>query len=101
MKAAIPVLKIEAFPKNKEKLAKNDFTFVKVDIVVDLQENLNIKSTSFRTTEYVKMCIEKYPSFKSIIILLKYVLSLQGLNNSYTGGLNAYGLGILYEAFLI
>lgn len=34
------------------------------------------------------------------MIFMKFVLSVFGLSDAYTGGLNAYGLSILLVAFL-
>lgn len=58
-------------------------------------------NAAFRTTNYTKECVEKIPTFKKNIIILKYFLGLKGQNNSYTGGLNAYGLCLLYKAYLL
>lgn len=72
---------------------------VKVDVVVYFTDGET--NGSFRTTEYIKYCIQMYPSFKSNVIFFKYLLCLWGLNNSYTGGLNAYGLCLFYQAYLM
>ena len=97
MKAVIPVLKIEATPQdlqNKEQLDLK--TLVKIDLVVDTNDNPLYESTSFRTTKYIASCVDTIPSMKAVIVTLKYVLNIQGLCNTYTGGINAYGLCVLY-----
>jgi len=35
-----------------------------------------------------------------VVLFFKYILSYHKLNQSYTGGLNSYGLALLYAAFL-
>ena len=100
--AAVPVLKLEV----DTSLKFQDFEIseqsvnLEIDIVVDLVEESNNISTSFRTTEYMNYCIKEYPSFYKNILFMKYLLSKKNMSNSYKGGLNAYGLGLLYVAFL-
>jgi DNA polymerase sigma len=101
--AAVPVIKIiadsgENFEEDNEKT--EDSIMVRLDITVDLMEKINITSSSIRTTDFVKWCVEHYPSFFSNVLLIKYALSTKGLNNCYKGGLNSYGLCLLYLAFL-
>ena len=100
--AQIPILKIEADSSIKYKeneISENSFN-LKIDIVVDLVEENNILSTSFRTTDYINYCIKEYPTFYKNILFLKYLLSKKNLSDSYKGGLNAYALGLLYIAYL-
>ncbi len=102
LSAAVPVLKIEAdtsidFEGTK---SSKDKYIIKADIIVDLVEDVNLIGTAFRTTNYIKICIDNYPTFFKNIIFMKYILGAHDLSNTYKGGLNAYGLCLLYIAFL-
>jgi len=100
--ALVPVIKIEADPsiefENSETVS--ECLPIKVDIIVDLMDAFNPISTALRTTDYIKYCISNYPSFYKIILLLKFAMNCNDLNNTYKGGLNAYGLCILYVAYI-
>lgn len=100
--ALVPVVKIEADPSldfEDGDTTPESFT-IKVDIIVDLMDTYNPISTALRTTDYIKYCISTYPSFYKNMLFLKFALNCNDLTNTYKGGLNAYGLCILYVAYI-
>ena len=100
--AAVPVIKLEADPSIhfEDGEIHDDSVIVEVDIIVDLIDELNYNSTALRTTEYIKQCSLHYPTFHENVLFLKYVMHCNQLCITYKGGLNAYGMCILYVAFL-
>lgn len=90
--ASVPVIKIMAQLGTGEP--------AQIDLTLETAENPEGLSTAFRTTRFVCDCISMYPSFKPVVQFVKYALNLAGLHDSYKGGLNAYGLSLLYLAFL-
>lgn len=90
--AAVPILKLTASIGCSRPTS--------IDLSVEAGEEGEGQSTAFRTTQFVCECIESYPSFKPVVLFLKYALNLVGLHDTYKGGLNAYGLCVLYLAFL-
>lgn len=100
--AVVPVIKIEADPSVDYEcsLNTNDSMVIHVDIIVDTMDGYNPISTALRTTEYMKYCIATYPSFYKNMLLLKYAMSCNELNSAYRGGLCAYGLSVLYVAYI-
>lgn len=100
--ALVPVVKVEADPSiefEDSEVTKESFK-IKIDIIVDLMDDYNPVSTALRTTEYIKYCISTYPSFYKNMLFLKFALNCNDMTNSYKGGLNAYGLCILYVAYM-
>ena len=71
-----------------------------VDIIVNAIDHVNFQSSSQNTTEIIKHCVKVYPTFLRNIIFLKFFLSYKQLNSSYLGGLNSYGLSLLYVAYI-
>ena len=100
--ATVPVIKLEVDPSVEYKQTNifDKSVIIKVDIIVDSVDEINPTSTAIRTTNYILYCIEQYPSFFRNILLLKYALNCNGLSNAYNGGLTAYGLSVLYVAYL-
>ena len=45
--------------------------------------------------------MKKYPTMKRNMIFLKNLLGKNNMHKPYTGGLNSYGMCLLYEAFLV
>lgn len=76
LQATIPVLKIRADPKIPYEDFQNFETSVELefDIVVD-NGYMNFLSSQHRTTEFIKECKHTYPTFTSVILLLKFILS--------------------------
>lgn len=98
----MPVLKITA-NANKKYLETETTEFyeeIKIDVTVDVKDSFNLPNTSAKTTNFTKDQIEKYPVFFDCVLLTKFLLSCAGLNESYKGGLNSYGLCLLFVAFL-
>ena len=100
--AIVPVIKIEADPSVAFESSEvaGESVSLKVDIIVDLMDGYNPISTALRTTDYVKYCISNYPSFYKNILFLKFAMNCNDMTNAYKGGLNAYGLSILYVAYI-
>lgn len=100
--AAVPVIKIEADSSvDFETSQKTDTPLtIHVDIILDTRDNINHISTALRTTDYMKYCIRTYPSFYKNMLFMKYAMNCNELNNTYRGGLCAYGLAILYVAYI-
>lgn len=100
--AIVPVIKIEADPsiefENSDTITEP--LSLKIDIIVDLMDAFNPISTALRTTDYIKYCISNYPSFYKNMLFLKFALNCNDMTNTYKGGLNAYGLCILYIAYI-
>jgi len=90
--ATVPIIKLTASIGSAQPIS--------IDLSVETAEEEEGRSTAFRTTHFVCDCINAYPSFKPVVLFLKYALNLAGLNDTYKGGLNAYGLSVLYLAFL-
>ena len=100
--AIVPVIKIDVDPSiefENSEVAGESIT-LKVDIIVDLMDAYNPISTALRTTDYMKYCISNYPSFYKNMLFLKFAMNCNDMTNTYKGGLNAYGLCILYVAYL-
>lgn len=100
--AIVPVIKIEADPSIEFESSETitEPLSLKVDIIVDLMDGFNPISTALRTTDYIKYCISNYPSFYKNVLFLKFALNCNAMTNTYKGGLNAYGLCILYIAYI-
>ena len=100
--AIVPVIKIEADPsvEFEESGTISEPMRIKVDIIVDLMDVFNPISTPMRTTDYIRYCITTYPSFYKNVLFLKFALNCNDFTNAYKGGLNAYGLCILYVAYI-
>ena len=100
--ALVPVIKIEADPSIsfEDSETAPEGMSIKVDIIVDLMDSFNPISTALRTTDYIKYCISNYPSFYKNILFLKFAMNCNDFTNTYKGGLNAYGLCILYVAYI-
>ena len=75
--ASIPVLKIIIQVTPNEEMH--------VDLTVETTEERENGSTAFRTTAFITDCIRAYPSFKPVVLFVKYVLNLGGLSDSYKG----------------
>lgn len=100
--ATVPVIKLEADPSIEfEHLpgTTGDPT-IKVDIIIKTKDFYEIEHASTRTTTYINSIKTQFPSFFRNVLVLKYSLNCLDLMNAYKGGLNSYGLCILYVAFL-
>lgn len=87
--ATIPVIKLQAdssLPMEDFRTSHLPFK-IKTDIIVEQFEPFEINSTPFRTTEFTKWCIDTYPTFLEVVLLLKFTLACHSLSNSYTGDL--------------
>lgn len=90
--ASVPVVKVTAPLEGPQTTS--------VDLTVETAEESQSLSTAFRTTRFVCGCVESYPSFKPVVLFVKFAMNRAGLADSYRGGLNAFGLSLLYLAFL-
>ena len=75
--ASIPVIKIIAQFSGSEE--------IQVDLTVETIEEKENGSTAFRTTAFICDCIRAYPSFKPVVLFMKYILNLGNLSDSYKG----------------
>lgn len=101
--ASVPVLKLEANPSIafKNLPCSETATTVKVDIIVKTKEYFEAEHTSTRTTSYIIKSREAYPTFFRNMLVFKFSLNCLQLMNAYKGGLNSYGLCLLYIAYLV
>ncbi|GAM24060.1 hypothetical protein SAMD00019534_072350 [Acytostelium subglobosum LB1] len=51
-------------------------------------------------TGIVKMYLKKYKSMKLLLLLLKYFLFQNNLNETYTGGIGSYALALMVASFI-
>lgn len=102
LKATVPVIKVDIDPSVpfEDSPVAGERRIVKCDIIVKIEDNLSLEHTSTRTTNYVIEASNAYSSFFSNILVLKFSLNCVDLANSYKGGLNSYGLCLLYIAYL-
>lgn len=87
--ATIPIIKLQAdssVPLEDFRTSHLPFK-IKTDIIVEQFEPYEINSTPFRTTEFTKWCIDTYPTFLEVVLMLKFTLACHSLSNSYTGDL--------------
>lgn len=103
LSASVPVIKLvadasEEFKDVPEKAAES--RLIRVDIIVGSFDENGETNSAFRSTDYVCNCVSYYPSFFDLAVFFKFVLSSNHLANTFTGGLNAYGLSLLLVAFL-
>ncbi|OQR86062.1 Poly(A) RNA polymerase [Achlya hypogyna] len=61
--------------------------------------SFNITS-GLSTADLVMMYMRKYPSFRPLVILLKYFLLQRGLNETFKGGVGSFLLQLLVVSFL-
>ena len=71
------------------------FIDAKTCIPVDI--SLNVDSGP-RNTATVKQLLKEYPMAKKLFVVLKYLLTVCGLNEVYTGGLGSYALFLMVIA---
>lgn len=85
--ATVPVLKLSMDPSLPlESLPVSQFSSeLKADIIVAQCEPYGLPNSAFRTTSFILNCVNMYPSFKTIMVFLKYILSQCGLLNAYKG----------------
>lgn len=100
--ASVPVIKLEADPavefEDLQMIAEG--TRVKVDIIVKTNEFFESECTFTRTTSYVLSSKSAFPTFYQNMLVLKFALNCLNLMNAYKGGLNSYGLCLLYVTYL-
>jgi len=73
------------------------FIDAKTCIPVDICLNVD---TGPRNTATVKQLLKEYPMARKLFVVLKYLLSVCGLNEVYTGGLGSYALFLMVIASL-
>lgn len=52
------------------------------------------------STDFMKRWLEIIPNLNPILLILKYLMSMKGLNRPYKGGLSSYCLMIMVAAYL-
>lgn len=82
--STVPLLKIDCMGECKDSNGTHQ-TIVKVDIIVNLNEDGGIENSALRTTAYIHKSISAFRSFFTNVLVLKLILNYSGLSNSYTG----------------
>lgn len=114
--ATVPVIKLKVNPKTflsdstllselalfkettyyREYLFENDeLDYIKLDVTFGHFS----KSVTKQQVDYIQKAIFDYPQIKPIIKIIKRILNLCNMNNSYTGGLSSYSIFLLVFAF--
>ncbi len=68
---------------------------MQIDISIQDQRHYGL-----RCVELVKTFLKDYDVLEPIVLALKNILKLAGLNDPYTGGLSSYGLILMVVSFL-
>ena len=71
---------------------------IKVDVAVENSEGSS--NSAMRTTIYVQNAVNYYTPLTYLVVLIKYLLNLKGLNKPYNGGLSSYAITLLVMAWL-
>lgn len=82
--STVPLLKIDCTGEAKDTNGSNP-TIIKVDIIVNLNEDGGIENSALRTTSYIHKSISTFRSFFTNVLVFKVILNYAGLSNSYTG----------------
>ena len=69
-----------------------EFNTIKVDI--------SLKSINYNQIHFIKNGIRNFPQIKPLIKILKKLLILKNMNNSYKGGMSSYCLFLLVFSYL-
>ena len=69
-----------------------EFNLIKVDI--------SLKSINYNQINFIKKEINEYPEIKPLIKILKKLLILKNMNNSYKGGMSSYCLFLIIFSYL-
>ena len=69
-----------------------EFNTIKVDI--------SLKSINYNQIHFIKSGIRNFPQLKPLIKILKKLLILKNMNNSYKGGMSSYCLFLLVFSYL-
>lgn len=72
---------------------------IKVDITVEAKK-ADYSHLGCMSTEFMKGWLETIPQLNPILMTLKYLLSVQGLNRPFKGGLSSYCLMIMVTAYM-
>ena len=70
----------------------NNFNKIKVDI--------SINSINYKQIQFIKKGNNKFPQVKPLIKILKKLLILKNMNNSYKGGMGSYCLFLIIYSYL-
>ena len=70
----------------------NNFNKIKVDI--------SINSINYKQIQFIKKGNNKFPQIKPLIKILKKLLILKNMNNSYKGGMGSYCLFLIIYSYL-
>ena len=100
--ASIPVVKIEAnsFTPFRDTKCSSSTQKIKCDVIINSDDIFKNEHTSTRTTNYIVDAKTRFPSFFHNVLIIKYMLNCLDMASSYRGGLNSYGLCLIYIAFL-
>lgn len=102
LSASIPVVKIEAnsFTPFRDTKCSSSSQKIKCDVIINSDDVFKNEHTSTRTTNYIVDAKTRFPSFFHNVLIIKYMLNCLDMASSYRGGLNSYGLCLIYIAFL-
>lgn len=87
--SAVSLLKIECFSEISENGVLKPI-ITKIDVIVNLNEEMNMENTALRTSAYVKKSIGHFKSFFGNVLVLKYIMNSLGFSNAYTGFLKRW-----------
>lgn len=93
---SIPVLR--TIKQNLE-LTGDSTGCIKVDITVEAKK-AEYSHLGCMSTEFMKSWLDVIPNLNLILLILKYLLSIKGLNRPYKGGLSSYCLMLMVTAYM-
>lgn len=70
---------------------------IKVDITINIE---GITSVGYESTVLMRDWIIRIPILQKLVLLFKYILSAQGYNSNFAGGIGSYCLFVMIAAYL-
>ena len=77
---------------NNENTKDNYMNIINIDI--------SLNSSNNKQLEFIKQAIKEYPEIKPLIKIIKKILQLKQMNNSYKGGMSSYCLFLLLYSYI-
>ena len=62
--------------------------------------DISLNSINTKQTEFIKNSLNKFPEIIPLIKIIKKILQLKNMNNSYHGGMNSYCLFLLIYSYI-
>ena len=103
--AYVPLIKLEYDITNEidkkylEMLKKLGLTKVKIDITFTNEEDYC--QIQEKVKKFIIKDLNKYPKLKPLVVIIKFYLEKEKLNNSHTGGLNAISVFFLAKHIIV